>query len=1017
MTLPRFISSQSRAILLVAFAIAVAGAIAATSMPVGLFPQAAFPRVVVDLDSGSRPADQTALLVTRPVEEAIRTIPGVQDVRSDTSRGSAQISVDFGWGRDMTAGALLVETAVARALPGLPPGTTYDVKRMDPTVYPILSYALESDTLSPVALQDLAQYQIKPMLSSIPGLARVSVQGGDTAEIQVLSDPQRLAAHNLSMDDLAQALKTGNVLQASGRVQDRGKLFLVVTNSSATQASEIADMTVRADASGVVRVRDVATVQSGVAPQWTRVFEDGKPAVLFSVYEQPSGNAVQIVKAVETRLKASPLPPGVRLVSWYDQSQLVTQSAASVRDAVLIGLVLAGAVLLWFLRSWRVTLIAVLVVPATLAATLLVLSLLGLSFNIMTLGGIAAAVGLLIDDVIVMIEHIARRAGAVDEDGNVAGAEAVLPAAREFMSPLTGSSLATLIVFIPLSFMSGVTGAFSKALSITMAAALVISWLMTAFVVPILARRMVDFKRWRDPGASKKDSWLARTHARLLDATMARPWLLLVVLIPVLLIGGLASRSVPTGFMPKVDEGGFIIDYTTRPGSSLNETNREVAQIDAILTRTPEVATYSRRLGTGLGGNLGQSYHGDYFVRLKDNHKRPTPEVMASILAQATAEVPGVQIELAQLMEDLIGDLTAVPQPIEVKLYGADNTALIPEARRVAAAISAITGVVEVKDGIKLAGDALDLRIDPVRAGLEGVTPDQVAQAVDGALTGVVATRVVLPSKVVDVRVRLPNAMTLQQPDLAALPIRAPDGHLFPLSRVAQIVPVTGQPQLSRDNLEPMVAITGRIEGRGMGAAIADVKTALAKPGVLSPGVRYELGGLYQQQQIAFTDLSKVFVAALIAEFILLLVLYRRLWLPVIIIGCSLMSTAGVFTALWLAHVDLNITALMGMTMIIGIGAEMSIFFVSEYQELSHHLPPREALRQASRDRLRPITMTTLAAMLTLAPLAFAIGQGSAIQQPLAIAIIGGLFLQFPLVLLAMPALISLTLRAPESPD
>ena len=663
------------------------------------------------------------------------------------------------------------------------------------------------------------------------------------------------------------------------------------------------------------------------------------------------------------------------------------------------------------------TLIAVLVVPATLAATLLVLSLLGLSFNIMTLGGIAAAVGLLIDDVIVMIEHIARRAGAVDKDGNVAGAEAVLPAAREFMSPLTGSSLATLIVFIPLSFMSGVTGAFSKALSITMTAALVISWLMTAFVVPILARRMVDFKRWRDPGASKKDSWLGRTHARLLDATMARPWLLLVVLIPVLLIGGLASRSVPTGFMPKVDEGGFIIDYTTRPGSSLNETNREVAQIDAILTRTPEVATYSRRLGTGLGGNLGQSYHGDYFVRLKDNHKRPTPEVMASILAQATAEVPGVQIELAQLMEDLIGDLTAVPQPIEVKLYGADNTALIPEARRVAAAISAITGVVEVKDGIKLAGDALDLRIDPVRAGLEGVTPDQVAQAVDAALTGVVATRVVLPSKVVDVRVRLPNAMTLQQPDLAALPIRAPDGHLFPLSRVAQIVPVTGQPQLSRDNLEPMVAITGRIEGRGMGAAIADVKTALAKPGVLSPGVRYELGGLYQQQQIAFTDLSKVFVAALIAEFILLLVLYRRLWLPVIIIGCSLMSTAGVFTALWLAHVDLNITALMGMTMIIGIGAEMSIFFVSEYQELSHHLPPREALRQASRDRLRPITMTTLAAMLTLAPLAFAIGQGSAIQQPLAIAIIGGLFLQFPLVLLAMPALISLTLRAPESPD
>jgi multidrug efflux pump subunit AcrB len=1014
MNLARFIQDQSRAILVIAFALAAAGVVAALSMPVGLFPQASFPRVVVDLDAGSRPADQTALLVTRPVEEAIRTVPGVQDVRSDTSRGSAQISVDFGWGRDMTASTLLVEAAVAKTMPSLPPGTAYDVKRMDPTVYPILAYALESDTLSSVALQDLAQYQIKPMLSSVPGLARVNVQGGDTAEIEVLSDPRKLAAHNLSMADLAQALRTGNVLQAAGLLQDRGKLFLVLSDTSATQASQIGDLTVRTDASGVVRVRDVATVQNGVAPQWTRVFEDGKPAVLFSVYEQPSGNAVQIVKAVQAKMAGYKLPPGVRLVSWYDQSQLVTQSAGSVRDAVLIGLVLAGLVLLWFLKSWRVTLIAVLVVPATLAATLLALSVMGLSFNIMTLGGIAAAVGLLIDDVIVMVEHIARRAGATTQDGQAAGADAVLPAAREFMSPLTGSSLATLIVFIPLSFLSGVTGAFSKALSITMAAALVISYLMTAFVVPVLARHLVDFGRWRDPGSSGKSSWIARQHARLLDGIFARPWMLLIALLPVLLIGGLAAGQVPTGFMPKVDEGGFIIDYTTRPGSSLDETNREVSQIDAILNRTPEVATYSRRLGSGLGGSLGQSYHGDFFVRLKDNHARSTPDVMAAVLEQATAQVPGVQIELAQLMEDLIGDLTAVPQPIEIKLYGADNTALIPDAQRVAAAIRKVQGVVEVKDGVKLAGDALDVRIDPIRAGLEGMTPDQVAQAMNGALTGVIATTVPQPSKVVDVRVRLPNALTMQEPDLAALPIRAPDGHLFPLGRVAQTTPVTGQPQISRENLEPMIAVTGRIEGRGLGAAIGDVKTALAKPGVLDAGVRYELGGLYQQQQIAFAGLAQVFVAALIAEFILLLVLYRRLWLPVIIIGCSLLSTMGVFTALWLARVDLNITALMGMTMIIGIGAEMAIFLVSEYTELSHTLPPLEALRQAARDRLRPITMTTLAAMLTLAPLALAIGQGSAIQQPLAIAIIGGLCLQYPLVLLAMPVLIGLTLGKDE---
>ena len=378
--------------------------------------------------------------------------------------------------------------------------------------------------------------------------------------------------------------------------------------------------------------------------------------------------------------------------------------------------------------------------------------------------------------------------------------------------------------------------------------------------------------------------------------------------------------------------------------------------------------------------------------------------------------MPGLQIvELAQLMEDLIGDLTAVPQPVEIKLYSPDNAVLIPLAGTVAAAIGKIGGVVEVKSGVRLAGDAIDVRIDPAKAAMEGVTPDDVAQAVRIALTGAIATQLPQPLQATGVRVRLPDAPGLRQDQLATLPVHAGDGHVFPLSRVASLEPVTGQPQISRDNLQPMVAVTGRIKGRGIGAAIADVTAALAQPGLLPPGVGYELGGLYQQQQIAFAGLTRVFAAALVAEFVLLLFLYERFWLPVVIIACSLLSTTAVFTGLWLTGVELNITALMGMTMIIGIGTEMAIFYVSEYAELAHAMLPARALREASRNRLRPITMTTLAAILTLLPLALAIGQGSAIQQPLAIAIIAGLLLQYPLVLLAMPVLIGLTLRrAPE---
>lgn len=1004
----RLLASQSRAFVLIAVALALAGIVSAIGLPVGLFPQVAFPRVVVDLDAGSRPADQTALLVTRPVEEAVRAIPGVLDVRSETSRGSAQLSIDFGWGRDMVASTLLVDTAVGRVVTTLPPGTSYAVRRRDPTVFPILSYALMSDTVSPVALQDLARYQLTPLLSGIPGLARVAVQGGETAEVEVLADPNRLAGADLSMADVATAIRNANVLSAVGRVEDRGRLSLVLADHSLVTAAQVGEVVVRADPAGLVRVRDVATVQNGVVPQFLRIVEDGKPAVLVNVYEQPDGNAVAITKAVAGALADYRLPRGVELINWYDQSELVTQSATSVRDAVLIGLVLAAIVLLVFLRDLRVALVAVTVVPATLAATVLVLSMLGLSFNIMTLGGIAAAVGLLIDDAIVMIEHIVRRAAAKGPDGVVAGIDAVLPATQEFMAPLTGSSLATLIVFLPLSFLTGVTGAFSKALAVTMAAALAISWAMTAFVVPVLARWIVRFDRLHEPEVG--EGWLARRHDWALDRLWARPWLLAVVAVPLLVIGFFAYAAVPTGFMPQVDEDGFIMDYFSPPGTSLAETSREVAQIDAIVHADPDVLTFSRRLGTGLGGDLGQSYHGDYFVRLKPAHARATEAVMTDVRTKVEAQVPGIAVELAQLMEDLIGDLTAVPQPIEIKLFAADEAALIPQATRIAALITKVDGVVAVKSGVQLAGDALDVRIDPIRAGVEGVALVDVQTALNDALTGAIATALPQSTKSVDVRVRLPDAATISEAALATLPIRAADGHVFPLTRVADIVRVTGQPQISRENLTPMIAVTARIEGRGIGAAVADVKAIVDRPGVLASGIRYELGGLYRQQQIAFAGLAKVFAAALVAEFILLLILYRRFWLPVIIIACSLLSTTAVFTALWATGVELNITALMGMTMIIGIGTEMAIFYISEYTELAEAMPPRVALREASRNRLRPITMTTLAAILTLLPLALAIGAGSGIQQPLAIAIIAGLALQYPLVLLAMPILVRLTL-------
>ncbi|GGF49662.1 multidrug ABC transporter [Aliidongia dinghuensis] len=1004
MTLTAWIEHHRRSIIFVVLALALAGGISAVSLPVGLFPQITFPRAVVTVDAGDRPADQMALVVTQPVEQAVRRVPGVRHIRSTSSRGSAEISLDFDWGVDMVATTLQIDAAVAQVLPSLPPGTSYDVRRMDPTTFPIIAYGLTSDRVSPTALRDLAQYRIVPLLSAIPGVARVDVLGGAQQEVQVAVDPHRLDLDGLALGDVTAALGAANVLNAVGRIEDHHKLYLVVTDETLHQLDQIRSVVLKSGPAGVIRVGDVATVTDATTPAWTKVDEDGKSAVLFQVYQQPDGNSVQIAKDVRQKLAGFRMPAGIQLANWYDQSVLVTQSAGSVRDAIFIGLGLAAVVLFVFLRNWRTTLVAMLVVPATLASTVLVLSLIGQSFNIMTLGGIAAAVGLVIDDVIVMIEHIARRAGTG------AGEAAVLPAGREFLRPLTGSSLATLIVFFPLGFLTGVTGAFFKALSVTMASALVISYLLTAFAVPVLARHIIDFTRWHDP-AHGREPWLERQHRRLLQRIFAAPWLIAAAVVPLLALGWVAYGHVGTGFMPAMDEGGFVLDYRTLPGTSLTETDRELHQVEAILRATPEVDTFSRRTGLGLGGGLNEANQGDFFVRLKPPPRRGSDEVMADIRQRVEAQVPGVQVELAQLMEDLIGDLTAVPQPIEIQLFASDPATLIPAAKTVATAIGKVDGVVDIKDGVTLAGDALTIQVDPVKAALEGTDPAQVSSQLDAYLNGTVATNLPTAVKQVGVRVILPAGERRRDGDLAQLPIRAPDGHLFPLERVATIATDPGQPEITRDDLQRMVAVTARIENRDLGSTIQDVRQALDRPGALPAGVSYTLGGLYEQQQIAFAGLLKVFGAALVAELILLLFIYERVVLPVIIIGTSLLSTTAVFTALWLTGIELNITAMMGMTMIIGIATEMAIFYVSEYRELTQEMPPRQALLEASRNRLRPIAMTTLAAILTLMPLALGLGEGSAMQQPLAVAIIAGLILQFPMVLLVMPVLISLTNR------
>ncbi len=1024
MRLPAWLGRHRRSILMLAAALAAAGIAAATALPISLYPDVSFPRVRIDVSTGAQPASQMVLQVTQPIEQAVRAVPGVLNVSSTTSRGSAGLFVDFSWGANMTAETLAVNAAITQLLPSLPPSTAYDVLQMDPTVFPFLAYALTSPTVSQVKLQNIAQYQLVPLFSAVPGVARVQVQGGDTAEIEVDVDPHRLAAFHLTLDDVTKAVTAANRLQSVGQMQDHDLLYLLMETNNAAGLQAVKNISVHGGAGGVVRLSDVATVTNGVQPQNFTVSANGKQAVTVLLFQQRGSNSVAIAQAVKDALAdyASQLPPGVAVSKWYDQSTLVTAAAGSVRDAILIGVVLAACVLMLFLRSWRITLLALIIVPASMACAVLVLSMLGMSFNIMTLGGLAASVGLVIDDVIVMIEHIARRASGEFVAGHVRlrlkrdpetglsmppdQETRIALAGIEFLPPLTGSSAATLVVFAPLGFLTGVTGAFFKALSLTMAATLIASWLLTAFAVPLLAGRLIDFRKWHDPEADKPGR-LTRLHGWLIANAFKRPGFLALPLGALLLVGWFAFTHVQTGFLPNLDEGGFVMDYQTAPGTSLPETRREIGQIEDILRANPAVESFSTRVGAGFGGGLNEPNQGDIVVRLAPIGKRPAiDDVISDISNQITANVPGVDTDLHQLMGDEIGDLTGVPQPIEIKLAAADPAQLPATAQRVADALGKVAGVDSIVNGIVPAGDAYDIHVDAARAAMLGLDPSTVANTLQNELAGNVATMIQTSTQQIGVRIHLTNASKLNADDLANVPIATPSGALVPLSQVASFSVEAGQPEITRENLQQIIAVTGRITGRGIGSTIADVKAALAKPGVLGTGVTYTLGGLYKQQQIAFAGLTVVFIAALLAEFILLLFLYERFSLVLIIMGTALISTTAVFTGLYLTGIELNITALMGMTMIIGIATEMAIFYVSEYRLLGQTMPPRDALINASKNRLRPIAMTTFAAILTLLPLALDLGQGAGMQQPLAVAIISGLLIQFPMVLLALPVLI-----------
>ncbi len=1017
---------NSQSILFLIAVAAMVGGYLAFTIPISVFPNTDFPRVVIAIDNGVMPIDQMMVTITRPVEQAVNSVQGLESVRSITSRGSAEVDLFFNWNVDMFQTLQRVNAALSRIETELPPGTKIDTHRLTFASFPILGYSLTADNVPQMQLWEMATYDIAPRLNRMNGVATVVVQGGQEPEFQITPDPAKLLEASVTVTDILNAVKATNLIDSPGLFERNHQLVLGLVSGQARTPEELAQVVVKNTPAGVpVRIGNVAAVQRSVKPVYTIVRADGKPAVLINISRQPNGNTVEVANEVRNEVSAirKSLPPGIHLESFYDQSGIVRDSIGSVRDAILIGLVLSSLVIIVFLRDWGSSLVAGLVIPVTVLITFIVLKVLGQTFNLMTLGGLAAAVGLVIDDAIVVVENI-----VLHRDAGEGKLEAIQSALSEITAPLVGSTLTPIVVFLPLIAIAGVTGTFFRALAVTMGAALLTSLALAVTWTPTLSQFLIRHKESAETNAEALD--IDQEMRRLMEAeeastrgfflkviTFYERWLRRALEHPrwlaagcglLVVIAAAAYFALGSDLLPEMDEGGFVVDYITPPGSSLEETNRIVSHIEQILRKVPEVESTSRRTGLQLGlAAVTEANTGDISVKLKTRRSRDIEDVIADVRSSIAREEPAVDVEFTQVLQDMIGDLTSAPEPIVIKLFANDPKSLEEQAPRVADAIAKIPGVVDLKNGIEntISGPATTFQVNPTVAAKAGFTAEEVSTDAQAILQGVpAAAPLVANDRAYTIRVRFPEQNRSSLQAMGSTLLTSSTGKTATLGTLAGIVELPGQTEIRRENLQRDVEVTARLEGVSLGAGIARVKQAVASL-KLPSAIRVEYGGTYQEQQKSFHDLLIVLALAIVLVFAVLLFEFRSFSAPTAILASALLSTAGVFLALLVTRTTFNVASFMGVIMVIGIVAKNGILLLDANQKFAHAgFEPDEAMIQAGRRRLRPIVMTALATVAGMLPLAFGLGAGSQMLQPLAIAVIGGILISMALSLVVTPA-------------
>jgi CzcA family heavy metal efflux pump len=1003
---------QRRFVYLAVGVLSAAGVWMGFRLPSAIYPELNFARITIVAQGSSLGARQVVFSITRPIEEALSVVPGIIQVRSRSIRGASELNINFAPKTDMAYALQQVRARVNQVTADLPAGLDIEVERLAPSLFPILSYNLSGG--DPATLYDIARYQIKPVISRVPGVGRVDVEGTDVREIEVVADPATLAARGLTYEDLATQIRQSINPEAVGRVAADYKQYLLVTDQEAHGVEDI-ENTVVADG---IRVRDLARVTIGTEDHTRIIAGDGKPVAQLNITRQVGGNTVAIADSVAKAMAtlSRTLPPGVRLKPVYDQAALVRDAVASVRDAMLIGAALAVIILFLFLRHGRITAISATSIPLTLAITVFLMSMLGQTFNLMTLGAMAIAIGLVIDDAVVVTENITRHHQLTDDRRT-----AVREAVQELIWPVTTSTITTVVVFLPLGLLEGVVGQFFVALSVTLTVAVLVSLVLALTIIPLLSERFLQPEA-REAAAPARGPrhWLARAgksldslsdwYERALGSALHHTTAMLVAAGVLIVAGVVLQRFVGTGFLPEMDEGAFVLDYVTPGGTALAETDRQLKVAEKILAETPEISGTSRRTGAELGLFATGQNTGDIVVRLKDRRDRDRTafEVIDDMRGKINEALPRLRIEFVQILSDVINDLAGAARPVEIKLFGAQLDSLEQYATKLDSSMSKVDGLEDFFNGVSEPGAEMLVRVSSAEANRLGMTPEQVGDAVSGPLLGVEAGEVRLDDRSIGVRVRAPDSVRYDPLRLGSLPVLSPASHrAAPLGTLATFHSVDSRAELLRENQQQLIIMTADVADRPLGNVMRDVRAVLsANPP--PPGIRVELAGQYAGQQQAFRALLIVLGLAAVSVIAVMVIQFESFIEPLIVTLVAPVSFLGALVLLMVTGTVLNVSSMMGLILLVGLIVKNGIILLdfTRHRMRTEGLALEPAILEAARIRLRPILMTTLCTLFGLLPLALGLGAGSELQRPLALAVIGGLTLSTPITLFVVPTIL-----------